>query len=151
MNNQVGYAPVAEFGDRLVLGTDGIGADMFEEARLAFWKGRDARSAIGLADWVKALARGQRMGTQTFELKLGVLDVGCASDLVVVDYNNPTPLSSDNLAEHLIFGMNSSMVESVMVNGRFIIRERRSSLDEEDLYGRAREAAERLWGRLARM
>src|SRR5690348_8811476 len=33
MNNQVGYAPVAEFGDRVVMGTDGIGADMFDEAR----------------------------------------------------------------------------------------------------------------------
>jgi len=41
MNNQVGYAPVAKFGDRVVLGTDGIGADMFEESKFAFFKGRD--------------------------------------------------------------------------------------------------------------
>jgi cytosine/adenosine deaminase-related metal-dependent hydrolase len=44
MNNRVGYAPVAKFGERVVLGTDGIGADMFEEARFAFFKASDGRA-----------------------------------------------------------------------------------------------------------
>jgi cytosine/adenosine deaminase-related metal-dependent hydrolase len=36
MNNQVGYAKPTRFANPVVLGTDGIGADMFEEARLAY-------------------------------------------------------------------------------------------------------------------
>ena len=36
MNNAVGYARPARWSNRVVLGTDGIGADMLEEARLAY-------------------------------------------------------------------------------------------------------------------
>ncbi len=36
MNNAVGYARPARFANRVVLGTDGIGADMLEEFRLAY-------------------------------------------------------------------------------------------------------------------
>ena len=36
MNNGVGYAAPTSRGNRVVLGTDGIGADMLEEARLAY-------------------------------------------------------------------------------------------------------------------
>ena len=42
MNNAVGYAAPARFGDRVVLGTDGIGADMLEEFRLAYARLREA-------------------------------------------------------------------------------------------------------------
>ena len=36
MNNAVGYARPAARPNRVVLGTDGIGADMLEEFRLAY-------------------------------------------------------------------------------------------------------------------
>jgi cytosine/adenosine deaminase-related metal-dependent hydrolase len=41
MNNAVGYARPARFSNRVVLGTDGIGADMFDEARLTYVKLRE--------------------------------------------------------------------------------------------------------------
>src|SRR5438045_9715260 len=66
MNNQVGYAPVSKFGDRVVMGTDGIGADMFDEARFAFFKGRDARLAAGADAWLEVLANYQRLASQPF-------------------------------------------------------------------------------------
>ncbi|PYT08194.1 MAG: chlorohydrolase, partial [Acidobacteria bacterium] len=42
---------------------------------------------------------------------------------------------------------NSSAVESVMVNGRFVIKDRRSAL-EDGLYDEARKASEKLWAKL---
>ena len=36
MNNAVGYARPARWANPIMLGTDGIGADMLEEARLAY-------------------------------------------------------------------------------------------------------------------
>jgi hypothetical protein len=36
MNNGVGYARPARFSNPIALGTDGIGADMFDEFRVAF-------------------------------------------------------------------------------------------------------------------
>ena len=41
MNNGVGYARPAQRPNRIVLGTDGIGADMLEEARLAYARLRE--------------------------------------------------------------------------------------------------------------
>ena len=147
MNNQVGYAPVARWSGRSVLGTDGIGADMFAEAQLAFFKGRDAHSPLEPGHWLQALARGQQLATQAFGVDLGSLTPGSAAVLIVLDYHAPTPLTAENLAGHLIFGMNSGQVDSVMVNGRFIIKHRQSALDEQEIYRRSNEASRKLWDR----
>jgi putative selenium metabolism protein SsnA len=151
MNNQVGYAPVGLFGDRSVLGTDGLGSDMFDEARVAFLKSRDSRSSSSAGEWLAALGRGQQLATESFGVDLRTLAPGSAADLIVLDYNAPTPLGSENLAGHLVFGMNSRMVDSVMVSGRFIIRNRHSGIDEEELSRKAREAARRLWRRFTEL
>jgi cytosine/adenosine deaminase-related metal-dependent hydrolase len=42
MNNAVGYARPARFANPVALGTDGIGADMFDEFRLAFVRQRES-------------------------------------------------------------------------------------------------------------
>jgi len=42
MNNSVGYARPTRFANPIALGTDGIGADMLDEFRLAFVKAREA-------------------------------------------------------------------------------------------------------------
>ena len=150
MNNRVGYAPLSEFGDRVVMGTDGIGADMFDEARFAFFKGRDARLAYTADDWLRVLANNQRLASETFGIEMGTLNEGAAADLVVMDYQQPTPMTSDNLAWHFIFGMSSSAIESVMVAGRFRIRERRAVYPEAALYERSQQAAAKLWQKLQR-
>ncbi|HWP41816.1 MAG TPA: amidohydrolase family protein [Blastocatellia bacterium] len=149
MNNQVGYAPVASFGERLLLGTDGIGADMFEEARAAFFKSRDARSGLGADRWLHALASNHRLASELFGVDIGRLEPNAAADLLVLDYESPTPVTSENLAWHLAFGLSSASVESVMSRGRFIIRDRRPMLDSGEIYTRARAASEKLWKRLA--
>ncbi len=148
MNNQVGYAPIIKFGDRVLLGTDGIGADMFEEARVAFFKGRDEKTELGADDWLNVLANNQRFASSAFGVDLGSLAVDAAADLVVLDYQSPTPLTGDNLAWHLAFGLSSASVVSVMVNGKFIIKDGRSPLDNEEVYGQIRKASEKLWARL---
>ncbi len=42
MNNAVGYARPTRFGNRIALGTDGIGADMLDEFRVSFVRAREA-------------------------------------------------------------------------------------------------------------
>jgi len=149
MNNQVGYAPVEKFGERVVLGTDGIGADMFEEARSAFFKGRDEGLNFGADAWLRVLANNQRLASQAFGDDFGSLAPGSAADLVVLDYQSPTPVTPENLAWHFAFGINSAAVESMLVNGRFVIRDRLHALD--DLCAESRRAAEKLWARLQRL
>jgi hypothetical protein len=66
----------------------------------------------------------------------------------VLGYDSPTSLEAGNLAWHFAMGLNSASVESVMVAGKFIIENKRSTLDESSLYQQARRASERLWLKL---
>jgi putative selenium metabolism protein SsnA len=151
MNNRVGYAPVVELGERLVLGTDGIGADMFEEARFAFFKAREARSGLGADRWMSVLANNQQMASNAFGVQLGTLQKDAVADLIVLDYFAPTPLTAENLAWHLVFGVSSAYLDSVMVGGRFIIRGKHPLLDEVGLYEQARRVSKRLWNKLQKL
>lgn len=148
LNNRVGYAPVATFGDRMVLGTDGIGADLFEETRFAFFKSQEERAGVAADEWLRVLARNQALASQAFGTDLGSLEPGSAADLVILDYDPPTPMTPENIAGHFIFGLNATAVESVMVHGRFVIRAGQSAIDGGEVARRARQATEKLWAKL---
>jgi putative selenium metabolism protein SsnA len=148
MNNQVGYAPVARFGPRVVLGTDGIGADMFEEARFAFFGARNAGSPLGADAWLKILSTSQRLASVVFDQDLAGLQPGSQADLIALAYQSPTPITAENLAWHFAFGMTSASVESTMVAGRFLIRGRTPSFEASAMTEEARRVAQKLWNRL---
>jgi len=148
MNNGVGHALTTSLR-RVALGTDGIDEDMLAEARAAFLKMRDTGRADALPAAFGMLAGGHRLAGAFFGLPLGRLDADAPADLVVLDYRPPTPLAADNLAGHLLFGLDRSHVRSTMVAGRFVLRDRRlTSVDEPAVLARARAAAERLWERM---
>jgi cytosine/adenosine deaminase-related metal-dependent hydrolase len=146
MNNAVGCASVAAFGDRSALGTDGIDGDMFAESRTAFFRSRERDLDTTAERFTDLLARGADLAGDLFDRRLGRLEPGAAADLVVLDYEPPTPLSSDNLAWHWMFAMNSAMVRDVMIDGRWVMRDREfPQHDEERIRADARAQAARLW------
>ncbi len=167
MNNAVGRTPLAILGPRVALGTDGIGADMFEESRVGHLRHLEERSATtgedhGLlhdpgnagatdATWPLArLAAGTRLVGEAFaEPSFGLISPGAPADLVVLDYPAPTPLTSETLAGHWTFGLSARAVRDVIVAGRTVVRERRlANVDQDALAAEARQAARRLWDRL---
>jgi cytosine/adenosine deaminase-related metal-dependent hydrolase len=150
MSNAVGYAPVQEF-DRLCLGTDGIGGDMFAESQAAFWRAHEAGAAGG-PEWVlQRMAESARFAGAAFgEPLLGMLEPGAPADLVVLDYTPPTPLTAENLAGHWAFGLSARMVRDVMVAGEWSVLDRRLvRVDQRELAARSAEHADRLWRRMA--
>jgi len=148
MNNAVGRAPTAGFR-RTALGTAGMDEDMLAEARAAFLRMRDGGRSDAFGAALDMLVGGHRLASSIFGETFGRLDAGSPADLVVLDYRPPTPLRADNLAGHLLFGLDRSHVRSTMVAGRFVLRDRRIvSVDEEAVLARARGAAMRLWERM---
>ena len=145
MNNRVGYAPIHLFGEKCALGTDGFPADMLEEARFAFLKQRDSHLDGNVND-ANLVTGGQRLITNIFGKKFGTFETGAPADLVVMNYNEPTPMEKDNLLGHYLFGMQSSMVESVMVGGRWVMKDRKIvGIDEDQIFARSRQLAKTLW------
>lgn len=148
MNNRVGYAQLDLFGKRAALGTDGFPSDMLEEAKFAFYKRMDSRAA-GSVDLAGLVAGGQRLISRIFGREFGTLREGSVADIVVLDYVEPTPIGAANLLGHYLFGLRSSMVESVMVGGKWVMKDRRiEGLDENRILARSRQLADKLWKKI---
>jgi putative selenium metabolism protein SsnA len=149
MNNSVGHARTTAFR-RAALGSDGLDEDILAEARAAFLRMRDTGREDALAAAFEMLVGGHRLAAEFFGLRFGVLDAGAPADLVVLDYQPPTPVTAANLAGHLLFGIDRSHVRSTMVAGRFVLRDRRlTTVDEAQVLAHAGTAAAALWQRMA--
>lgn len=148
MNNNVGYNPHLPLYRNLALGTDGIGNDMFTELKHAFFKHKDAGGPWWPGDYLKALAAGNRILERNFGGSFGRLEAGHAADIVIAEYDPPTPLVAENIAGHFVFGMDASMTRTVIVNGAVVYEDREFPFDTEEVYQEARSEAARLWKRM---
>lgn len=149
MNNGVGRTPLAALG-AVAVGTDGIGADMFEESRIGFFRLREDTLEAPY-DWPLArLAEGARLAGRIFgEPALGTIEPGAPADVVVLDYEAPAPLDGANLVGHWVFGLGSRAVRDVIVAGVPVVRDRRlTQVDQQELSRAAAVDAKRLWERL---
>ena len=151
MNNQVGYAKINLFGNKIALGTDGFPADMLEEAKFAFHKKRDSHS-IEIIDYMKLITGGQKMISDIFGKKFGTFKKGAVADLVVMNYVSPTPIEKNNLLGHYLFGMQSASVESVMVGGNWVMKNRKIiGIDENKIFEKSRQIAKKLWKKMEKL
>jgi putative selenium metabolism protein SsnA len=150
MNNAIGRARVRAMGPRVALGTDGIGSDMFEESRTAYFRLREDDPGTGPAWPLERLAESARLAGRAFgEPLLGTLAPGTPADLVVLDYAAPAPLRAGSFPGHWVFGLGSRCVRDVMVAGEWVVLDRKPTrVDAQELVAAARTQAERLWSRL---
>ena len=127
---------------------------MFEELKLAFFKHKDAGGPWWPADFLGALSRNNELLESAFRhrARFGRIEPGYKADLVILSYNPPTPLRSENAAGHFVWGMCSGDVESTIVNGKLLYENRAfTMLDEKKIFAEARRAAERVWAKADRI
>lgn len=148
MNNHVGYNHHLTDIRNLALGTDGIGSDMLEEMKFAFFKHRDAGGPLWPDSFARALASGNELLSRNFSARFGQLEAGYKADLTICDYAAPTPLLADNIAGHIAFGLGSVSVHSVMVNGVMVYEDRQFTFDCDSIYAQARKVAADMWRRM---
>jgi putative selenium metabolism protein SsnA len=156
LNNAVGIADVVAMTKRNVLvglGTDAMTTNMLEELRAAVWAQhlRAQNPSVGFAEVVSALLfNNPKIAERCFGLPLGELREGGPGDVVVIDYDPPTPLESANSFGHMVFGMSQAAVDTTIVGGRVLMENKRLTLDldEPRINARARELAAKLWKRL---
>lgn len=156
LNNAVGIADIISLtkkGILVGLGTDAMTTNMLEELRVALWSQhiRARNPSVGFGEVVSTLvANNPRIAGRVFNLPLGQLAEGSVGDVVVVDYNPPTPMENFNIFGHLVFGISQAAVDTTVVAGRVLMQNRKLTLniDEERIHARAREQAAKLWKRL---
>jgi cytosine/adenosine deaminase-related metal-dependent hydrolase len=152
MNNGVGYTRVAKFGRLPQLGTDGIGADMWREARTAEFKSHDADLPLTFGASLQMLGQSARFASKSLGVKLGVLEPGAAGDLVLTNYRPATPMTAANLASHFLFAMGPEFVRDVMIGGWWVMRKGHFVTgDEQAIRARSVAVARELHKRMAAM
>ena len=155
MNNAVGCADVPgmlEAGVLVGLGTDGFTGSMFDEMKVANLIHRhqasDPRVGHDIAERL-CLRNNAVIGSRLVNGTVGELTVGSLADIIVLDYDPPTPLEAENFTGHVIFGLTGWMVETVIIGGRDVMRNREfTTVDAPGTAARARELARDLWSRI---
>jgi 5-methylthioadenosine/S-adenosylhomocysteine deaminase len=151
-----GFAPVTrmlETGLHVGIGTDGAASnndlDMLEEVRLAAFVAKVVTNDPTSLPAVTALTMATRLGAQALHLGhlTGSLTPGRRADLVLFDltslHNSPSfHRSPDNVYSQIVYAGKSSDVSDVMVNGQWLLRDRRLlTLEEEGLVAEAQAIA----------
>jgi putative selenium metabolism protein SsnA len=158
MNNAVGAADVEgllRMGVKVGLGNDGFSNAMWDEWKAAYLSHkaarRDPRRVSGATVAEMAVANNAALANVFFpQAPVGALAPGAFADVIFVDYHPTTPMTTDNLPWHILFGFENSMVTTTICAGRSVMKDRRLLfLDEVEITARSRELAKKVWERFA--
>lgn len=155
MGNAVGVTPVLKMiskGVKVGLGTDGYTCDMFESGKVAnvLQKHASADPSVAWGEIPQMLyTHNPQIASDLFGGTFGELTEGAWADVIVVDYVPPTPLDSNNLTGHLLFGVSGRCVETTVINGRVRMLDRKLiEIDEVAIGERSRALAQGVWNRI---
>lgn len=153
-NNAVGTADLTQLLKKKVtvgLGSDGYSPRILDEFAAAFHlqKVRARDSRMGYTEAFTALLNNPAIARRVCGWKLGTIETGACADLMLVDYLPPTPLTSDNLFGHILFGIARSPVNSLWVDGKPVVRDGHCvGVNEQEICARAAIRAKKLWSRM---
>jgi putative selenium metabolism protein SsnA len=153
-NNAVGIAALGELmrdGVTVGLGSDGYSGRIWEEFKTAIHlqklRTRDPRAGYAEA-YAAAFINNRAVIKDLWGLEVGRIETGAKADLALYDYFPPTPLEPANLFGHLLFGIANAPVDSLMVNGRWVVREKQCvNVNEQRVAAKASLLARALWER----
>ena len=156
MNNAVGMADVEkmlDIGIPVCLGNDGFSNAMLDEWRSCYlahklWN-TNPQKMNGNSVLKMAVDNNSRLVSHFFKGDtIGKIQVGAKADLILVDYNPITELKSENIAWQILFGFRDSMVTDTMVDGNWLMNDRKlRNLDEGKIAAHALSLSKEVWKR----
>ena len=142
LNNKVGFFNAAGLGNNIMMGTDGMHSDMLRSAKAAFFVGQNF-DTIGY-DSVY-----QRFRNADKYLNNNGFKGHGPNNLVVLDYDSPTPFNQGNFLGHFVFGLDSRHIQHVISQGKLVVENQHLlTVDEEKILASAKIQAERLWAKM---
>jgi 5-methylthioadenosine/S-adenosylhomocysteine deaminase len=139
------WEEVRHGGIRLGVGTDGCSSsndlDMWQAMRQVALVARLTSGRPDIASATEVLRAATIDGASALGLgdTIGSVEVGKRADLVLLDLSAPHLTPVHDVAALLVFAAGRGDVTDVLVDGRLVVRDRRSALvDTEDLLSRAR-------------
>ncbi len=154
MNNAVGVADVLKYmakGILVGLGTDGMTPCMVDDVRVAniLHKLNKKDPRVFFCESCKLLLENNaEIASRHFKKGVGVIEEGKLADVIVVDYNPPTPLTENTFYGHFLFGICEAVVDTTIINGKVVMKNREfTALDESKILAESRVQAADFWKR----
>lgn len=148
-----GFAPVSEMkekGINIAIGTDGCASNntlnMFREMGLLslIHKGIAKDSTALPSEYVVKAATLNAAKALHMEDKLGVIKGGALADIIFLDLLTPSMFPANNIVSSLCYSANGSEVNSVMINGEFVMKDRiLLTIDTERMYNEVAKIVEK--------
>ncbi len=149
-----GFAPIEkmlEKGVNVCLGTDGAASNnclnMFHELSLLTL----IHKGTGKTPQCVSAKEGFRIATINgakalgLEDQIGSIEVGKKADLAILDLNTPSLTPRNNLIAGLSYSANGSEVDTMIINGKITMENRRIlTMDEQQVYGKIQEIIVRM-------
>ncbi len=149
-----GIAPVTkmiEMGVNVGLGTDGAASnnnlDMFQEMRSASLLQKVHTLDPTVISSYQALSMATSNGAKALglEKEIGKIKAGMKADIILVDLSGPHLQPLHDINAHLVYSAGASDVDSVIINGRIIMRNRVvNTIDEEKVIYEIKEITKKL-------
>ncbi len=155
LNNAVGIADVCkmdELGITVGLGTDAMTTNMLEELRIGIWAQhlKQNNPSAGFKEMTKTLLFNNPLIAQKYWGEyFGTIAEGAPADIILIDYEPPTPLNEENWIGHIVNGISQANVNTTICAGEILMWNGQLMLpvDENEVRKRGCELASALWER----
>ena len=138
------YPEMVKAGLTVSLGTDGCASnnslDMFEEMKFAAMLQKSARNDPTAMPAGEAWEIATVNGAKALGLNSGVIKEGMLADIMLVNLNGVEFTPTHNLISNLVYSASGSCVDTVICDGRILMRERRVK-GEDEIIQNANEVA----------
>lgn len=133
-------------GINVGIGTDGQGStttlDMFEEMRVCAYLQKlkyNDPTIIKAYDILK-MATIEGAKVLGLENEIGSIELGKKADIILIDTNKPHLIPENDIATNLVYAANGADVDTVIINGKLIMHERKLlKLKEEKILENSRK------------
>ncbi|MCC7283348.1 MAG: amidohydrolase family protein [Acetobacteraceae bacterium] len=146
---------IQDAGINIALGTDNMTEDMFQAMKIGMilHRGGLGRARPGGVDPQPqaVLDMATRNGARTLgaEAEIGSIEPGKKADLTMIDLDQPAMRPLLRPVSNIVHYGHPGIVHSVMVDGSFVMRERKVlTIDEPALLAEAQAVTERVWRRM---
>ena len=123
------YLEMREAGIPVAIGTDGCSSsnnlDMVEAMKLASLLGKSWRKNPEVMTCHDVFDAATLTGADMLDIDAGRIGVGCLADLCLIDLNIPAFTPNHHFISNLVFSANGSCVDTVICDGRIVMRDKK--------------------------
>ncbi len=149
-----GVAPVPEIiagGGKVSLGTDGVASNnnlnMFDEMNAAALLHKLFNNDPTLVDAKTAVEMATIRGAKVMGMDdiIGSLETGKKADILIIDLNSPHLYPLYNIYSQIVYSMQGSDVETVIINGKIVMENRNVlNIDDELVYEKVKSISRKI-------